>query len=312
VCFTTLPTNNVVIAPGTMIDTHNPAMCNATNDQRNDFCVIAGASFTIPAGVTLRATGDKPLILISTTGMFEVSGNIDVSSKSGSNVGAGGNVSPDCMGGTAAMMSSGGAGGSFGGLGGAGKAVGGAGGTAPAAATSFPTTLRGGCKGGLGAGSTTGTGGNGGGAVAIIAPLVVVMGQITASGAGGHGGGAGQTGGGGGGSGGMIVIEAPTISMLGGQAALFANGGGGGQGGEGGGAGGDGGESTGPFAIGRGGTSSGHGGDGGNGAKGNGSKDGDPATNMPSGGGGGGGGGGASGFIRAPGAAASMIAPAPE
>ena len=319
VCFATPPTGPANI-PSMAINTNDAPECNANHNQVDKYCVIAGTSVTLGAGVVLRAFGDKPLVLISTTAMFDLSGEIDVGSKAGTDVGAGGNPS-DCGVSSAVTGSSGGAGGSFGGVGGTGNPVAGAGGIAAPALSTFPTKLRGGCKGGFGANNPmgngtggNGTGGYGGGAVAIVAPQVMITGQITASGAGGHGGGASKCGGGGGGSGGMIVIESALISMAGGQAALFANGGGGGQGGEmkSGGGGADGTESVGPFAIARGGTSSLHGGGGANGAAGNGNKNGDSAANMPGGGGGGGGGGGASGVIRAPGAATSMIAPAPE
>ncbi|MEO7729635.1 MAG: hypothetical protein ABIY55_01580 [Kofleriaceae bacterium] len=313
ICFTALPTAAVQIAAGTVIDTTNSPMCNPDHDQADKYCVIAGASFTIPTGITLRANGPKPLVLISTTMKFDLSGSIDVSSKAGTNIGAGGN-NEDCVAGPVATLNSGGAGGSSGGRGGDGKTIDGVGGIAVAGATTFPTKLRGGCKGGAGAGDPIGTGGNGGGAVEIIGPEVLIGGQINASGAAGRGGGPKKCGGGGGGSGGMIVIEAPVI-MLVGTATVFANGGGGAQGGEGkgGGDGADGGEALDPRVPALGGNRAGlSGGAGAPGAAGTGSKDGDAAVNAAGSNGGGGGGGGASGFIRAPGATSTMIAPAPE
>jgi hypothetical protein len=229
VCFSTAPSAAVLVDSMLVIDTNNALLCDQTNDQASQYCVIAGTSITIAPGATLRAFGAKPLLLISTVGMFDLSGNIDVSSKAGANVGAGGN-SAACVAGAAATMTSGGAGGSFGGRGGDGKTIDGVGGLAAPGSTTFPTTLRGGCQGGAGAGDPSGSGGNGGGAVAIVAPRVAIGGRINASGAGGHGGGAKKCGGGGGGSGGMIVIESPAISLVG-TAAVFATGGGGAQGG---------------------------------------------------------------------------------
>ena len=313
ICFTTLPTAPVQIASITVVDTSNSPMCNPNHDQADEYCVIAGTSFVISSAVTLRASGPKPLVLISTSAMFDLSGSIDVSSHAGTLTGAGGN-SADCVAGSAATMNSGGAGGSFGGKGGDGKTADGVGGVAAPPTTTFPTKLRGGCKGGDGAGDPRGIGGNGGGAVEIIAPKVVVGGQINASGAGGHGGAANKSGGGGGGAGGMIVIDAPLI-MLVGTASVFANGGGGAQGGATGGGheGADGGEALAPLTPAIGGkTAALDGGGGGNGAAGTTSKDGDTAVNAAGPNGGGGGGGGASGFVRAPGATSTMIAPAPE
>jgi hypothetical protein len=315
VCFTTMPTAAVVVDTRRVIDTNDPAMCDANHDQTASYCVIAGTSFTILKAGTVRASGNKPLVLISTSGTFQVAGLIDVSSAAGTNLGAGGNSS-DCVAGTAATGTSGGYGGSFGGVGGSGKTIDGAGGAAPAGMTAFPGVLRGGCSGGDGAGDPDGGGhgGNGGGAVQIVAPKVDISGSITASGAGGHGGDPEKCGGGGGGAGGMIVIESPMITTTP-AATLFANGGGGAQGGEmkGSGKGADGGESLLPLVAALGGKTSGNnGGAGGNGAAGTGSKDGDAAVNSAGGMGGGGGGGGASGFIRAPGATSPLISPAPQ
>ena len=313
VCFTTPPTASIFISSNSALDTSNSPMCNPNHDQADKYCVIAGTSFVISTAATLRASGAKPLVLISTSAMFDLSGSIDVSSHAGTLVGAGGN-SEDCVVGSAATMDSGGAGGSFGGKGGDGKTIDGMGGIAAAAMTTFPTKLRGGCQGGAGAGDPRGVGGNGGGAVEIVASKVVMGGQINASGAGGHGGGSTKCGGGGGGSGGMIVIDSPAISLIG-TAAVFANGGGGAQGGETGGGheGADGGEALAPLIAAVGGKTAGlGGGGGGNGAAGPGSKDGDTAVNAPSSNGGGGGGGGASGFIRAPAAGSTLISPTPE
>ncbi|MEO7729637.1 MAG: hypothetical protein ABIY55_01590 [Kofleriaceae bacterium] len=313
ICFMTLPTAPVQIALGTVVDTNNSPMCNPNHDQADKYCVIAGTSFVIPTGITLRANGPKPLVLISTDEMFDLSGSIDISSKAGTNTGAGGN-NEGCVAGAVATMSSGGAGGSFGGKGGDGKAVDGVGGIGVAAMTTFPPVLRGGCKGGAGAGMSAGVGGSGGGAVEIVGPKVVIGGQVNASGAGGHGGGRKKCGGGGGGAGGMIVIDSPMISLVG-TATVFANGGGGAQGGEdkGGGEGADGGEALTALTPAFGGnTVTLNGGAGGPGAAGTRSKDGDAATNAPGSNGGGGGGGGASGFIRAPGVTSTLVAPTPE
>jgi len=318
VCFPAAPTDPVLIAVTENIDTANNARCNPTASLAEHYCVIAGPSFTISPSATLRAYGSKPLILISTTAMFDLAGVIDVSSNVlDPNTGAGTSTA-ECAAGTAATMNSGGFGGSLSGQGGDGKQIDGAAGAAPLKLASFPGQLRAGCAGSPGAGMTGGAGGAGGGAVAIIAPTIQMAGHIDASGAGGHGGGPNRCGGGGGGSGGMVVLESPTITGVGAFAMIYANGGGGGQGGEnkvaGDGASGQDPPSPSQAALGgKNGTTNSSpttgGGGGAAGAAGNSVKDGDDAVGNANGEGGGGGGGGAAGFVRAHGATNVTIAP---
>jgi hypothetical protein len=245
VCFDSradVPTMPVMITDATTeIDTDTgtsnstpPLTCDQHNDQMANYCVVAGAGFTLAANQSIRGYGSKPLVLLSTTTMtLEATSAVDVSSNRtvGSQARGAGGDSSMCTSGAAPEMAGGGYGGSFGGKGGDGERLTGA---APAssvaavALTSPPTMLRGGCAGGNGDASG-GVGGSGGGAVALIAATSIQLdGTVNASGAGGHGGPATQSGGGGGGSGGMVVLDAPSIMATG---PLFANGGGGGQGG---------------------------------------------------------------------------------
>ena len=256
VCFTTLadvPTMPLMLPSDNTIeiDTDASPLCNQHNDRKDEYCIVAGAGFTLAANKSLRGYGSKPLVLLSTT-TFDLHGTVDVSSNHNigpQNIGANANPSV-CTSGMAPEMAGGGYGGSFGGKGGDGERLSGAAatsGVAAAALASLPPQLRGGCPGGIGD-ATGGTGGSGGGAVALLAATSIqIDGKINASDAGGHGGPATQSGGGGGGSGGMIVLDAPSITTTG---PLLANGGGGGQGGDGAGGnigiGDDGGESPDP------------------------------------------------------------------
>jgi hypothetical protein len=204
-------------------------------------CVIAGTAVTVPRGSRFVAVDDYPLVIASTSDV-DIAGELDVSTPSGAQHGAGHNPS-DCtnngIGGTSTGTGAGGgAGGSFGTHGGAGGvgdpngAPAGDGGTARPA--SPPTQLRGGCPGGTGGNAHGGGGmaGYGGGAVFVAAyGKISVEGSIDASGECGY---AGQIGGGGGGggsggaSGGMIALAASAYDIIG---VLIANGGGGGGGG---------------------------------------------------------------------------------
>ena len=216
------------------------------------YCIIAGASINVATGVTLRATGSRPLVLAA-TGNITIDGIVDVSSRRATRapdslpeyVGAAGNsmmctpfrrnVDSSVDGGA------GGAGGTFGGTGGGGGDgnydvinARSQGGLAPMIPDELPmTALRSGCRaqngGGNGPAATNGgRGGPGAGIVYVVSKMgIVVNGNIAANGGGGMGGGA-QAGGGGGGSGGLIVLEAATIRRNG---KLTANGGGGGEGG---------------------------------------------------------------------------------
>lgn len=99
------------------IDTGASLICNTRNDKDNMACVVAAAGLTVPLGTTIRGTGAKPLILLSTT-TVDISGKVDVSSSRTGTAGAGASAPEDCMGTTAASNNSGGFGGSFGGMGG--------------------------------------------------------------------------------------------------------------------------------------------------------------------------------------------------
>jgi hypothetical protein len=318
VCFTEVPTKPVMLTADLTIDTSASAMCDQHNDQMAKYCVVAGTSFTLAAAKTIRATGTKPLVLLSTSTM-SIQGIIDVSSNRMAGplaTGAGANPTA-CTNGAPPEMAGGGYGGSFGGKGGNGERLGTASatsGVAAAALTTPPTLLRGGCPGGNGD-ATGGTGGSGGGAVALIAMTSIQLdGKLNASGSAGHGGPAAKSGGGGGGSGGMIVLDAPSITAAA-TGLLFANGGGGGQGGAGAGAGmgigADGGESLDPAspapAGNNGGRDGGFGGTGSSGTRLPGNNGGIPTTAQNNGGGGGG--GGAAGFIRAKGITTNIAPP---
>jgi hypothetical protein len=318
VCFTTLadvPKMPVMlpIDDTIEIDTDSSPMCDQHND-RNEYCVVAGAGFTLAAGKSIRSYGTRPLVLLSTTTMtLEVTSTVDVSSNR--NIGpknTGANANPSvCISGTLPELAGGGFGGSFGGKGGDGERLTGAAattGVAAVALTSPPTQLRGGCPGGNG----DAAGGSGGGAVALIAGTSIqIDGKINASGAGGRGGPATQSGGGGGGSGGMIVIDAPSITATG---PLFANGGGGGQGGDGAGGnlgiGDEGGESPAPPTPAPAGNNTGRdGGAGGAGSSGIKLGGSNAGGGGGSSGGGGGGGGGGAGFIHAHGVTTNISPP---
>ena len=164
-------------------------------------CVVAAQ--TIELASDLRATGNRPLVLIAATTLTLDAGfTIDVASRDGSNTGAGGNdaacVAPSTPEGDTGG-GGGGAGGSFGGKGGDGgigdgNNNGGFDGTAaPGIATDAvtPTVVRGGCKGGVAGGDSPNNagraGGSSGGAVYLIAGTVLTInGTIDASGAGGQ------------------------------------------------------------------------------------------------------------------------------
>lgn len=215
------------------------------------YCIVAGTRIEIPAEVTVRAVGARPLVLLA-SGDITIDGTVDVSSsrevvippQAAEAIGAGGGQFKGCQpfrrapegrpdGGGA------GAGGTFTALGGAGGdgnydviPARDLGGLTPFNPEPIPTVLRPGCRGQDGAGAALGAkggrGGPAGGAVYVASKTsITINGIIAANGAGGMGGGA-QIGGGGGGSGGMIALEAPTVARNG---TLVANGGGGGEGG---------------------------------------------------------------------------------
>ena len=59
--------------------TDSGSLCNQDNDQKTNYCVVAGSTLTLMAGATLTAQGLKPLVLLSATTM-DLAGDIDVSS----------------------------------------------------------------------------------------------------------------------------------------------------------------------------------------------------------------------------------------
>jgi len=299
------PPDRSVLLNGTL-NTDTSTMCAPYDG--TGLCVVAGTEVGVTSN--LRATGSRPLVLIS-AGSIAITGTLDVASRrvgTAVSVGAGATSAATCTGATAPMLKAGGPGGSFGGRGGDGG-IGDGGPAAAAPVPAAPAVLRGGCAGLAGAGTSPGGGGAGGGAVYLIAGSDIgLTGSINASGAAG-GGGPSEGGGGGGGSGGMIGLDAPSIIING---AVFANGGGGGEGG-GAAAGNDGANvvmPTAPAAGGSGGAP--NGGDGGAGAYGAilaGGRGGDNTSSA-----GGGGGGGGAGLIAVFGSLISMgpISPPPR
>jgi len=325
ICLRSAPTREVQFSGPFTINTTASDLCAATISGGDGYCVIAATSITINGGITVQATGPKPLVLLAsdsiTTG---ISSTIDVGShranlSANEIIGAGADPTPSCDAGfaptTVLGTSGGGAGGSFtgpGGRGGSGSGGNpGVGGLAGALATAPVTTLRGGCPGQAGAGATNAQAGHGGGAVMLIAGTsITINGSIDASGEGGSGGQSAFTGGGGGGAGGMIVLDAPFITGSAAETVIFANGGGGGEGGnqnQTGEAGRD--PSDEQAAVG--GAAINNGGNGGAGAGGTASAlAGANGTNVS---GGGGGGGGGTGLFKAPANAVlgSRVSPPP-
>lgn len=281
-CFDAPPTGATML-PGGTLDTDASPLCS-TNvvSGVTDACVIAGDTVSLATGLTLAATGSKPLIIVARN-QITITGTLDVATHRLGLRGAGATMGA-CNAAGSPSNGGGGAGGSFGGLGGDGGAPNPTmAGSVPAA----PTTLRGGCSGR----SSGGVGGDGGGATFLIAGArIEVVGAINASGAGAEKADSGARGGGGGGSGGMIGLDAPAVVVGG---IVFANGGGGSGGSDSGSEGEDGRDPVGG-AGGIGGAGSGTAGDGGTGASGTTlmGAAGGPGTAGVTGGGGGGGGAG--------------------
>ena len=317
-CATTPPGPAVALtADFTLSTTSGCAEVVVARADGRELCVMLHESITIPAGFTLRATGDRPLVLAA-TGTITIDGTVSVSS--GFSAGAGSNH-PGCTYPRAPAVSAGGngggAGGTFGTAGGDGAfggSDGAVGGMASAVVAPDVNDVRGGCRGQAGAATVPAPGGDGGGAVWIVSEseiLVGARGLVLAAGAGGGGGPINVVGGGGGGggSGGLIGLGAPTVTVGG---TLAANGGAGGGGG------GDTGEGS-PGNIGTNtlvGSTGGTGGTGGGGRGGAGGVAGTTAQPGVDGEDGGGGGGGAVGVIWVVGTtvstpAGSVITPAP-
>jgi hypothetical protein len=278
----------------------------AVNSDHTDICALFASSIKVEAGVTLSATGQRPLALFAHS--IDIEGTVDVAShitgpRAGQR-GAASNVT-GCNPGGSSTKGGGGAGGTWGFTGGKGGDQGGVTGTGNAVGHTIPTPLlRGGCDGRRGgdtsaSGGPDGSGGAGGGAVWIASDMgMLTLGSsaiINASGQSGQGATADGHGGFGGGSGGLIVLQSTAITRDVINSQIFANGGSGGGGAGNGVTGMNGGDSTSPASLGPGGV----GGDMGNGGNGfpaistlAGSNGG--TSNMS----GGGGGGGGAGVIR--------------
>jgi hypothetical protein len=235
-CFapTDVPAGAVILTAD--INTDDTSGLCSTTVKNTTACVVAGGTISIANGVTIRATGTKPLVLLATAGAITINGTLDAASHVGLPTppppAASANFA-GCDAGTLPNNGGGGAGGSFGSLGGnggIGRSVAASNGVA--GATQTADALRGGCPGQDGNGAANfGIGGAGGGAVYLISTTSInvgVTGSINASGAGALNGFiGGSVGGGGGGSGGLIGLDAPAITNAGN---VFANGGGGGEG----------------------------------------------------------------------------------
>lgn len=200
--------------------------------------LISSDDFRIDAGVTLRVTGSRPLIIasrstIAIAGTISING-IRASTAAGSNPASLCTVTAPTAGISGAGGAGGGGGGGFqspGGAGGAGDSdTGPRAGGASGAAVTVPTIVRGGCGGALGGsgGGGSASPGAGGGAIQLTAKsAITIAGSINAGGGGGNPGISVDGGGAGGGAGGYIGLEAPTVTITGG---IAANGGGGGEG----------------------------------------------------------------------------------
>jgi hypothetical protein len=286
------------------LDSDDDANCDQFAMGVPGTCVVSFDSMTITGIGKLRLTGMRPVILLA-SGTNGINLNSMALLDLGSNTadqGAGGLAS--CSGTTAATEHGGGFGGSFvvtGGGGGKDEEGNGAG--VPATPLGMPTTLHGGCPGGVGAtdvAAVASAAGKAGGAVVLIASVIIVDGLIAAYGGGGHGN---QTyaGGGGAGAGGMVVLDSALIKGNG-EVDVKGGGGGGGAGGNSSGNGHDGYEPPLRLEEGSGGTDISSGGDGGHGGP---RGDMDPtgedgmlgSGGGPNGGPGGGGGGGAEGVV---------------
>lgn len=305
ICPSSPPAGALHIASDHTIDTMIGSECASLEQGSSDVCAVTRESIVIDAGRVLAATGNKPLVLIA-LGSIDLQGTLDVASHSGGPNGPASDGS-GCDSGALPTGAGGGQGGSLGTQGGDGgdSSKGLAGQILPI------VTLRGGCPGSVGAGSSR-PAGRGGGAVALLAPTISLGGNaaINASGAGGAGANTSTNGGSGGGSGGMIVLQATTFGVAP-TSQIFANGGGGGGASGSIGGGGSGSDPSDPLTAAPGGSGGGgisaQGGDGGGGYPSS------SKTGADNDGGGGGGGGG--GVIKIDGASAlssGSVSPPPS
>lgn len=319
-CLASAPTQPFTTTDLTTIDTGDTSPDSkcaplASVASGGTYCVVAATNIILNG--TLRATGAKPLVLLSTGSIATgTSAVIDVGSHrvraiGSPETGAGADPASACAGGTSPTNGGGGAGGSFtglGGNGGNGNNMVNTGGSPVSVATAI-TELRGGCAGqdGQGGIGERGVRGHGGGAVFLIAlDRIDIEGGIDAGGEGGAAGITNSSGAGGGGAGGMIGFDAPRITVT---SLLLANGGAGGEGSGQATPGKDGADATDTTAAKGGAGNTGNGGDGGNGSAGAAAGAGGPGNTGSSGGGGGGGG---AGIIKAPNGASlgNMVSPA--
>ena len=300
VCLPALPASGVQLNSGNnlILDTDTDARCETLAEGSIvNACVLAGTSVQIDGMVS--AHGSRPLIILATSGSFQIASGavVDVSSRVARDTpGAGARgVCADGAGG--ADAGAGGPGGTYGSKGGkggnSGIANGGTSGNLVALAG-----LLGGCSGGDG-GSSAGSHGQGGGAIALVSNgTIIVDGTVNASGGGGKGakfmaGNIAPRGGGGGGSGGMIAIDCDDF-LLNSGAILLAQGGGGGEGNSAIDSGENGDDPAIPGTNAPGGSTNATGGDGGDGAT---SGNGGNGENAAAAADGGGAGGGGKGFI---------------
>ncbi len=244
-------TADIVIGANTTFDTTTglatPAIAGGVvlADQEGGgraLAIIHARRIEIAAGVTLRAQGDRALVLVASEEIV-ITGVIDVSA-TGLAAGAGGYPSRS---GPGAGVNATGINGFDTGASGAGHgAPGGSGGnessmpiTGPAPGAAVNTAelplLDGGSGGGRSTPIPCGDGGAGGGAIQLTAPRIAIEGVVDAGGGGGQGGNecvingvSDASGGSGGGAGGAIYVQSRDVS---GTGWLVANGGGGGGGG---------------------------------------------------------------------------------
>ncbi|MEI7832297.1 MAG: prepilin-type N-terminal cleavage/methylation domain-containing protein [bacterium] len=225
--------------------------------QANQSGNVTAAVFTfdsvnIPAGVTVVATGSRPLVIASQSDMT-IGTTISVN---GTNNNTAGTLTPGGAGGGAGGMKTlvgnglgasvginhakdGTAGAGYGGIGGQNANTGG-GGRKPAGATYGDAALNELYAGSGGGGGSQSTGGGGGGAIELTAiGTITITGSVTANGGTAQVGSSGCRCAGGGGSGGAVLIAGTTVNISGTVTALgglgapasqtqYCNGGGGG------------------------------------------------------------------------------------
>lgn len=202
------------------------------------------SSVTIPAGVTVSATGTEPLIIRS-TGPVVIDGTLDASGGAGTNgvsfstfgiggagVAGGGNGGNGVFSASAGPLTGNAGTGQGAGLGGTGWSGAGGGGYAANGGTAGPTggvggsaygspdlaMMLGGSGGGGGSGGVncgSGGGGAGGGVIVIAAPSILITGAVRANGGNGGSDGGGNCGAGGAGSGGAVWLQADILDITG-------------------------------------------------------------------------------------------------